>query len=114
MGNNLALKIILSKLVFDYIHSSIQGVSADFTLNFVVQGASGHDVRAAVVPDVVRAQPQPLLGRGAAVRLLPVRAAAVPCVRHGRHRAAPGRRGARVRRRYGDAALLAIQGKSTH
>lgn len=76
----------------------------------IVQVGRGHDVRAALVPDVVRPQPEPLLGGGAPVRLLPVRAAAVPRVRDGGRGAAPRARRARLRLRHGHDALPAVQG----
>lgn len=74
----------------------------------MLQSGRGHDVRAAVVPDLVRAQPEPLRGRGAAVRLLPVRGAAVPRVRDGGAGAAPRARGLHLRVRHGHAALHAV------
>lgn len=63
---------------------AVRQMSEILTVYF--QSASRHNVRATLVPDLVRSQPEQVHRRGAAVRLLLVCAAAVSCLRDCRHR----------------------------
>lgn len=98
-----------------FFHRLLQELVGLSTLIYfcVFQSGRRHNVRSPLVPDVVRAQPEPVLGRGAAVRLLPVRGAAVPGVRDGGAGEAPRARGLRLRVRHGHAALPAVPGESS-
>lgn len=100
-------KVYLPHLTFLYLSLVL---SNHYHLSHL-QSGRGHNVRSAVVPDVVRPQSKPVCRRRAVVRLLPVRAAAVPRVRYGRHSTAPTGGSVRLRLRHGHATLFIIQGK---